>query len=1567
MAVPVRKLVGGVWKALDPALHRNADGSISPAVTTAGVTLSGGGTGPLVTMADQGHSLALSMPVSLPAPVIDGSTITYSAVLRGVDLKVTVDKQGGFSQILVVHDAAAAADPRIQQLEMVIKADGLTVSSDPDGNLSAADHSGRRIFSAAAPRLWDSTPRTPGATVRGSLDSARAGSIRPSVQGGKLRLVPDPSVLAGPATQYPVYVDPGWTPVGASKSGWATVAKTFPASNYWNKTPDPSGHMQVGNSGGIYSHTLINFPIAATLRDATINDATLYLTNVYSFSCSARTMNVYAPSSTLTSSNATWNSWSSALGSAVTSKSFAHGYNSGCPAAGEGFDVVGAVRNAAASGKGTQTFGLAAVNEDSDHNGYKEFDANSASLTVNYNHAPDVPGALSTSPATACSSSPAGVVGDGPVSLYATVTDREGSDLGVAFKLWKTSDSAQTALASSTFSLTYPSGSAAVLTVPEDTLKRAADSGVTQFSWQVQTNDGLASSPMSPICTFGFDTTRTGAPTVSDPSNQATIGQAVTFTVAPPTSGTVPTAYQYQLNGGPPGQVSATNGKASITVTPGRFTNALTVTSLSAGSNFGDTATKKFNAAQPAPAADQDTSGDGRADLHVVGGVQGLPAGLWQAKELGNASMQTAASNIGIYGNGVAGDNAPADFTGAQAITGYFNGQHVQDFLIYYPGGLHKGSGMVISGSVDGSPLQPIGNEHTLGAGTLTDVNYDDDTLSTDPVQLANAGNTSHQNLAYPDLIAINGNSAAGYYLTYYASQNGVNNYQPAVHLPTTTPTGGTDWSAWTITSAQVATGTQLLLWNRTTGALYQWSNLAFDVQAATLTFTQTTLRAGGWNTGANLLLQAADIDGDGTADLWTVAAGGNVTPTLIKTSPAVTLTAQSARQLLTSNHTWLLNDNTTGTIGAAAAADLTGGLPAGGNSGATWHQGDMFSPDALFDGQSGALGTSGGAITPNTDFSIAVWAKPNAYGGTVLSQDGAHNSTVRLYADPVSHQWQLAMSTSDSTVAYDVLQSHDPVALGVWVHLTVVYQAAAGRMSLYDNSMSNPSGAHTVKLGTTGAFHIGDRQDQDHRADPFNGQIAQVQTWNAALSHSDVVALNDTADFVLFEPDNTSYPTNTTWTTHGAFMNFTGGMLSVTEAGGGTVVKQYGSIGHPNAQLVLQTDGNLVIYADANHTAANALWSAGINGQDVNCVILQADGNLVAYTGTNTVVWSSQTDNPGDPPAPTYARTGAPAVYNPLNQHLEVYFRSNTTPSLAQRWSPGNGWTAGSPPGTITADRPAAILNPETGAIEVYYNNAGRLSWSSYGADAKWRDGGPIGSTTGMTGTPAVIYNPPQHTIEVYYNDGGTIRQATRGAGSTAWSTTTVGGTITGSPSALFDPNNNNVEVYYHNTADHTLNEEYRTGQTWTWSGLGSPIAASGSPSALYNPTNTNVEVYFAGSSGGLTEDYWVPTSSWTLNVAAGATVTAGDPVALYNPATRSIEVYFNTGGTLTEKWWDRTSWHGPSAIGGTGMIGGPMAAYNYHTGNLEVFFSSQGALTEYYHSNSGWTTPINVGGTVS
>ncbi|GAA4457865.1 LamG-like jellyroll fold domain-containing protein [Phytohabitans houttuyneae] len=1126
---PTRMRVGDSWRDLDATLVRKPDGSISPAMATSQLTLSGGGKGPMATMSSAGLSVAFTLPMALPAPTLDGDSATYTGVLPGVDLVVTANAQGGLSHVFVVHTAEAAANPALRKLTVATKTAGVKMASDKAGNITGKDRTGRVVLTAPTPMAWDSTA-TPGARTAASTGArstadgpgarARVAAIGVRTTAGGIELTPDAKLLTGPDTTYPVYVDPTftWSSVGASNNGWTTIPAQHASTNYWKDTPDPRGRMQVGYSGEIRSRTLINFPIAtSTLAGATINTARLDITETHSYSCTPSRVNLFAPGTTLSQSNATWNAWSGvSLGSVVDYKDVAHGYSSSCPAAAISFDVKAEVSAAVTNNKKTQTFALVAQSE-TDTNGWKEFLETSPRLTVTYNHRPNKPAGMTTSPATSCTAATPSTVGDGPVILYSPVSDRNGGTLGVRFNLWKTSVPGTILAQSDPNLLTYTSGSTAVLVVPMAMLRTQSAGAVTQFSWKVQTTDFNMTSDWSATCNFRFDPTRTGPPAVSQPDATAVIGQSVTVAVTPPATGTTPTSYMYQLNGGPPGSVTATSGNASITVTPPRFTNTLTVTGLSAGGNIGDTASVTFNAAPAATAPDADLTGDNIADLLTVGATNNLPSGLWLGAGKNTGQVVAAATNIGAHGNGVRTTNTgtelvhhPSDFDAAQAITGRFGGTGLQDILVYYPTGYagtsgeNAGGGVLLRGTGDGSAIQAhvSGTQENIPAGFFSDVN------GFNPLQLANTGLSSGLGDT-PDLIAVGGDASIGYYLNYYASQGGTLNWAwPPAQLTTLTPTGGTDWNTWTIAAAQTSDGASLFLWQRSTGALHLWTDLAFDVNAQTFSYTAHTLRTSGWNTGFALRLQAADIDGNNIPDLWGVGANhtsiAHLVSDLDATAGTGTITAQAGQTLLTATHAWFLNDNEDGAVtGADTAKDTVGTLHATGAGNAKWNSGDLYDPDVAFDGTNSTLTTTGGAIATNADFTVSAWVKPNAAGGTVLSQDGTNGAGFKIWTEASDKSWKFGLSTSDSASAdFDVTHSApNAVKPGIWTHITATYKHSSRLMELFVNGVKVSYQNHNTVWNATGAFRFGAHRTSSSAVGGwFNGQLAHVLVWNQEI-----------------------------------------------------------------------------------------------------------------------------------------------------------------------------------------------------------------------------------------------------------------------------------------------------------------------------------------------------------------------------------------------------------------------------------------------------------------------------------
>ncbi|MEU8299696.1 LamG-like jellyroll fold domain-containing protein [Micromonospora sp. NPDC048909] len=1138
-AVPTRTRVDGQWKELDPTLVRRADGSVTAAVTSTPIRLSAGGTGPFAEMTSGDRSFAMAIPLALPAPTLSGPTATYTDVLPDVDLTVRVTGDGSFSHVFIVKSPAAAANPALASIELNTTTKGVTLTADEAGNITGRDRASKPVLTAPAPIMWDSTAATAPA-ARGALSTtvapgraAKTAAVDVKITPGKLNLTPDGELLTDPKTVYPVYIDPTftWTPVGQSKTGWATISYQHQSTNYWKNTPDLIGRMQVGNSGSQRSNTLINFPVPyGTLGGAEIFDAIFKITNTRSWSCTDKTVNIYGPGNTLAQSNATWNYWEGvSKGSAIASKSFAYGY-SGCAAAGVSFDITGQIRSDVTNKKSTRTLWMVAANEASDTESWKEFLDTSPTLTIRYNHTPSTPTGMKTDPTTSCTATTPTVVGDTAVTLYAPVSDPNKGTLGVTFKLWKASDTTQKPIdLTDPNLLTYSSGSTAVRIVPRELLSKnardAADKPVpTTFAWAVQVTDFRKPSNWSATCRFTFDATRAAPPEVTVPDT-STVGKPVTFQVTAPSTGTKPTSYAYQLNAAPPLTVGAdANGNASITITPTRFTNTLSVTSITAGgNNFGDTTAKVFNSARPIePAVDGDMTGDGMSDLLAVGSANNLKPGLWLAENNGAIGVNPSVTNIGTRGNGSSGTYSPADFDGSQVISGHFTGTGFQDVLAYYP---TTGTGSIIAGNGDGSALTP--ELEVSQFNVMTDLMRDEHGQL--PTQLANAGYSRGSGYSFPDLIGTSGDATNEHQLMYYPSFEvpAIFGARPA---DARTPTGETGWNNWTIATTQTSTGTAMFLWNRITGALYLWSDIAFSEETGQLSYASSrVLVDSGWDTDAAAVLRAGDFDLNGVPDLATITAGATTTVWTVSNLQAgtATITAQLPQTLITSDHTWQFDDHGDGAV--TTAEDMTGGKALNVEDSdqdsekidARWRSDELFSP-ALFlnvDDTGTLVKTSGNSALYRTEplidttksFSISVWAKPTAAGGVIASEDGANASRFLLWNNASDNTWRFGLGNSDSGWSYTQVVTPAGTALGVWTHLVATYNAETRTISLYINGVLKGNAQYnaTVTWPGSGKFVVGRYLYQAQKTAYYAGMLSNLQVWKRALTPTQVGATN--------------------------------------------------------------------------------------------------------------------------------------------------------------------------------------------------------------------------------------------------------------------------------------------------------------------------------------------------------------------------------------------------------------------------------------------------------------------------
>lgn len=607
---PVRARVDGDWKPVDTDLAKTAEGTVAPGVTTVGLEFSGGGDeAPLVRMTRAGRELALSWPGPLPAPELDGDTATYRNVLPDVDLRMGA-QEDGFTQLLVVNTAEAAASSELAQLRLKLAADGMDVRRAPGGGLAAVDKgAGNAVFEAPKPLMWDSsTGKDAGATApqqsaakpaaksaaKSAPASARplagtagapeagpgeSGKVAPvgvglPQGGGELVLTPDQEVLKGKDTHYPVFIDPQWYSPRAA--AWTMASEYWASSPQWkfNGKPDAGlGYCQWDYCAPYDTKRLFYRVPTSTFANRTILSAEFVVRNTWSASCSAREVQLWRTKDI--SSSTTWNS-QNASGfwiKKLATESFAHGF-SGCAAKDAEFDVKSAVQEAANGKWPTMTFGLRASSE-SDRYGWKRF-SDKGFLRVKYNRPPGQVkmsqlameyGGTCKKPASAPRVRTLG-------KIYANnITDPDGDNIAVQFQAsWDTGDGkgviarwkpARTGFkkSGSDFAIALPTS------VPKD----------KQVNWYVRSYDGAQYSPWSYAgdptgCYFVYDVSVPKGPSISsghypasDPEDPDDpwydgVGQYGTFTLDSASSDVV--RYRYGFNTDPSAahQITTTGG-----------------------------------------------------------------------------------------------------------------------------------------------------------------------------------------------------------------------------------------------------------------------------------------------------------------------------------------------------------------------------------------------------------------------------------------------------------------------------------------------------------------------------------------------------------------------------------------------------------------------------------------------------------------------------------------------------------------------------------------------------------------------------------------------------------------------------------------------------------------------------------------------------------------------------------------------------------------------------------------------------------------------------------------------
>jgi hypothetical protein len=602
--LPVRTKQHGAWVPVNTALHKNSDGTLSPAATAYGtVAFSGGGHQPLATTSSGSTSYQLSWPGTLPTPTVTGDTATYPGVLPGVDLKVSANPFGGFSDVLVVKTPAAAKNPQLRALTLAARTlGGHAAKSAAADAITIAGANGGLTLDSSSAVMWDSnttpakgTRAQSGKSSPDASDAAHAGLVAHTALVGvhasnnSLTLVPDAGLLTSPSAVLPIYIDPtlAWHQAGTNAPAFDEVKQGSPcnAVSSYNNTGSTGDYGQLGvgvnnyggGCGGI-QRAYYQWSIPAALHGADVSTAQVNATEVYQaqWSCSySRTVNLH---------------WAGGIGSGTdynnqpgfmtgstsysTSTTVGAAYNAnGCKSpstSAAGFNVLTPIQYTAAH-NGTQFTAVLTQDAMESSNNDAGFDRFSGNPTLNilFNRRPVTPGATdlaatdgATDNAACATTAPYPYIGEAiaanPPVLSAHISDPDGDSLQAQFQYWIDGSSTTATLTSAD---NLGSGTKTGVPLPTSFTNTLTNGQIVD--WHARVTDGEQSggstvwTGWSPTCHFIAEPTAPLAPAIAANTTYpyggtgASAGTPAVFTVTGASGGPAATKFVYGLDQSP--------------------------------------------------------------------------------------------------------------------------------------------------------------------------------------------------------------------------------------------------------------------------------------------------------------------------------------------------------------------------------------------------------------------------------------------------------------------------------------------------------------------------------------------------------------------------------------------------------------------------------------------------------------------------------------------------------------------------------------------------------------------------------------------------------------------------------------------------------------------------------------------------------------------------------------------------------------------------------------------------------------------------------------------------------
>jgi hypothetical protein len=256
---PVRVRRGDGWVPVDRTLVADSSG-VRPRAVGDDVSLSAGGSAPVLQLAKGGRSIGVNWPAALPAPQLDGATATYRI---NATTSVTVQVMPAGVEFPVIVTAAPKSAP---SWRLPLKRLGLTAQTDDSGVVWLVDGTGKRIGAIDPPVMFDAQKDAAGApTHTGAVNM----SVETAANGNQTLVVtPAADFFTDPATAYPVTVDPSMH-LGEVNDTW--VVSSTPTTAYAGSQEMRVGYYN-GNNGT--HRSFMKFDMSGIAgRHVTVRDA----------------------------------------------------------------------------------------------------------------------------------------------------------------------------------------------------------------------------------------------------------------------------------------------------------------------------------------------------------------------------------------------------------------------------------------------------------------------------------------------------------------------------------------------------------------------------------------------------------------------------------------------------------------------------------------------------------------------------------------------------------------------------------------------------------------------------------------------------------------------------------------------------------------------------------------------------------------------------------------------------------------------------------------------------------------------------------------------------------------------------------------------------------------------------------------------------------------------------------------------------------------------------------------------------------------------------------------------